>query len=114
MTAQELQTVAKVRKRFCKTTAGEEKAARVVDYSDQAGKRHLKTFATKKAADTWLVTTRHAVAHGTHTPETASITVAEAAELWIRRGELEQLERSTLTKYRNHVDMHIKPLLGAV
>jgi hypothetical protein len=31
-----------------------------------------------------------------HTPENASITVAEAATLWIEKGQLEKLERSTL------------------
>ena len=49
-----------------------------------------------------------------HTPEGTSITVAEAADLWIRRGEVEQLERSTLAKYRNHVELHINPFLGSL
>jgi integrase len=38
----------------------------VADYFDQAGKRRLKTFSTKKAADAWLVTTRGEVARGVH------------------------------------------------
>jgi integrase len=32
-----------------------------------------------------------------------------AAEIWIEKGELEKLERSTLRQYRNHVDRHIRP-----
>jgi integrase len=104
--------MATVRKRSWKTSGGGAKTAWVADYFDQGGQRHLKTFATKKAADAWLVTTRHEVARGMHTPENASITVAEAAQLWIRRGEVEQLERSTLAKYRNHVELHISPFLG--
>jgi hypothetical protein len=36
-----------VRKRTWKTTKGEIKEAWVVDYSDQAGKRHLETFKRK-------------------------------------------------------------------
>jgi integrase len=103
--------MATVRKRTWKS-GGESKTSWVADYSDQGGKRHLKTFPTKKAADAWLVTTRHQVSQGTHTPEYASVTVAEAAGLWIRRGEVEKLERSTLAKYRNHVDLHIVPVLG--
>jgi integrase len=63
----------------------------------------------KKDADAWLVTARGEVARGVHTPENASITIAEAAGIWIERGELEKLERSTLWQYRNHVDLHIKP-----
>jgi integrase len=104
--------MATVRKRSWKS-GGEIKTAWIADYFDQGGKRHLKTFATKKAATGWLDTTRHEVKHGMHTPESTSITVAEAAALWIRRGELEKLERSTLNKYRNHVDLHIVPFLGA-
>jgi integrase len=103
--------MASIRKRMWKS-GGEEKTAWITDYFDQAGKRHIKTFATKKAADAWLVTARGEVAEGTHTPENASITVAEAAELWIQTGELESLERSTLREYRNHAKLHINPLLG--
>ncbi len=103
--------MASVRKRTW-VSGGETKAAWVADYFDQAGKRHLKTFATKKAATSWLDTTRHEVKQGLHTPESTSATVAEAAAHWIRRGELEKLERSTLNKYRNHIDIHINPFLG--
>ena len=106
--------MASVRKRTWKTSKGETKTAWAADYSDQAGKRHLKAFATKKAADAWLITTRHEVVQGIHTPERDSITVAEAGTLWIQRGEREGLERSTVAKYRNHVELHIKPLIGAV
>jgi integrase len=100
--------MAKVRKRTWISKAGEQ-TAWIADYRDQAGKRHIKTFDTKKAATAWLVTAQGEVARGVHTPENASITVAEAAEIWIEKGELEKLERSTLRQYRNHVDLHIKP-----
>ena len=105
--------MATVRKRSWQT-GREQKTAWIADYFDQNGKRHLKTFATKKAADAWLIATRHDVARGVHTPEGTSITVAQAADLWIRRGEVEQLERSTLAKYRNHVELHINPFLGSL
>ncbi len=106
--------MATVRRRAWTTAAGEKKSSWVADYFDQGGKRHLKTFPTKKAADGWLVTTRHEVVSGIHTPENASITVAEAGELWIRKGEVDGLERSTLAKYRNHLHLHINPDLGGV
>ncbi len=105
--------MAQVRKRIWTNSKGE-RSAWIADYFDQAGKRHIKTFDKKKDADAWLVTARGEVARGVHTPENASITVAEAAELWIEKGKLENLERSTLRQYRNHVDLHIVPLLGAV
>jgi integrase len=100
--------MATVRKRAWKSR-GETKTAWIADYFDQEGKRHIKTFDTRKAASGWLVTAQGEVSRGVHTPENASITVAEAAEIWIQKGELEKLERSTLRQYRNHVDLHIKP-----
>ena len=41
-----------------------------------------------------------------------SLTVAEAAEDWIKYVELEKRERSTVDHYRNHVKNHINPRLG--
>jgi integrase len=99
---------ASIRKRRWQTKGGE-KVAWIADYIDQASKRHLKTFKREKDAKAWLVTTQGEVARGTHTPESTSITVAEAAEIWIEKGELEKLERSTLRQYRSHADLHIKP-----
>src|SRR4030095_15591365 len=72
-----------VRKRKWKTAKGVECEAWIVDYVDQSGDRRLKTFGTKKEADAWSVAARHEVLQGTHTPESKSITVAEAAEDWI-------------------------------
>jgi integrase len=104
--------MAKVRKRTWTNKAGEQ-TAWIADYfspgKDGKPERHIKTFATKREASTWLVMAQGEVARGVHTPENASITVAEAAELWLQRGELEKLESSTLRQYRNHVDRHIKP-----
>jgi integrase len=103
--------MASIRKRTWTNSRGEQ-TAWVADYFDQAGKRHIKTCSTKKAADTWLVNARGELQRGVHTPENASITVAEAADLWINKSELENLERSTLRQYRNHADLHIKPVIG--
>jgi integrase len=100
--------MAKVRKRTWNNKKGEQ-TAWIADYFDQQGKRHIKTFDTKKAASAWLVTAQGEVSRGVHTPENASITVADAAEIWIQKGELDKLERSTLRQYRNHADLHIKP-----
>lgn len=104
--------MASIRRRTWKTADGKTKAAYVADYSDQHGKRHLKTFPTRKAADDWLVKTRGEVRAGTHTAEHASITVAEAAKLWLDKCDLEGLERATLRPYRNHVDLYIGPRIG--
>jgi integrase len=103
--------MATVRKRTWTTKDGKEKTAWLVDYRDQAGKRRFQTFVRKKDAEAALVDVQGEVKRGIHTPARASITVAEAAELWIENGKLGDvpLERSTLRQYRNHVDLHIKP-----
>jgi integrase len=104
--------MATIRKRSW-TSGGEIKTAWICDYADQEGVRRLKTFKTRKLADAWLVTARHQVASGTHTADSASITIAEAADLWLARCERDDLERSTLAGYKSHVVYHIKPLLGS-
>jgi integrase len=98
-------TMATVRKRRW----GDGKTAWVADYFDQHRKRHTKTFATQRKAKEYLTTALHEIKHGTHTPESGSITVAEAADIWLQRCALENLERSTLNQYRGHVRNHIKP-----
>ena len=52
------------------------------------------------------------VGKGIHTAHSKSLTVAEAAENWIKYVELEKRERTTVVQYRNHVDNHISPRLG--
>lgn len=105
--------MATVRKRSWKTASGTVKSAWVADYFDQAGKRRLQTFVTRKEADAWLVNARHEVSRGIHTPASSSITIAEAGDLWLTQAENDGLERSTVMQYRQHLEYHIKPLLGA-
>src|SRR5262249_28249646 len=101
-----------VRKRTWKTAKGVECEAWVVDYVDQNGDRHMQTFERKKDADECHAAVRVDVAKGTHTAHSKSLTVAEAAENWIKYVELEKRERTTVVQYRNHVDNHINPRLG--
>ena len=70
-----------VRKRNWTTPSGEVREAWIVDYRDQHGKRHLKTFPNKKAAEAWSVSALHEVQHGIHTPASVSKTVEEAWQL---------------------------------
>src|SRR5688500_13851346 len=105
--------MASVRKRTW-NSAGRERTAWVVDYTDSAGKRRLKTFKTKKEADGWLLKAAAEVAAGTHTPDRGSVTVKDAGERWIKRGEVERLEPTTVRYYRMHLNHHIAPALGAV
>lgn len=102
-----------VRKRSWRTKSGEHKEAWVVDYVDQAGDRHIQTFARKRDADAFRDGVGTAVRAGTHTPVSKSITVAEAAEDWIAYAELEGRERATLATYRQHAK-HINERIGNV
>jgi integrase len=101
-----------VRKRSWTTQSGEAKEAFVVDYTDQNGERHIQTFDRKKDADEYHAKVKVDIGKGIHTPHSKSITVAEAAEDWIKYVELEKRERSTVEQYRNHVDNHITPRIG--
>ena len=101
-----------VRKRAWTTSKGVEKEAWVVDYVDQTGKRRLKTFAKKKAADNFAATANVEIRAGVHTADSASMTIAEAGKLWIETGEQAGLERTTVDAYRQHLRLHIEPYLG--
>jgi hypothetical protein len=101
-----------VRRRSWKTREGKMREAWIVDYSDQLGERHIKTFTRKRDADAYHAQVAVDVGAGVHTPDSRAITVTEAGELWIRSREATGLERSTLAQYRNHLDLHIGPLIG--
>jgi integrase len=103
--------MATVTKRHWKTAGGLERAAWIVSYS-AAGKRHIRTFPSKREADAWKVETLHEIARGIHTPPTASITVAEAGERWIEQCRTDGLEATTVRQYHQHLDLHIMPIIG--
>jgi integrase len=103
-----------VRKRIWKSPNGEAKEAWVVDYVDQHGARHLKTFAKKRDADAHHAVVATAVRAGTHTADRQSVTVAKAAELWLTSCDAAGLERASIAAYRQTVDLRIVPILGAL
>src|SRR5215471_4132262 len=102
-----------VRKRTWKTNTGEARSAFVVDYTDQLGERHLETFKRKRDAETRHAQVAVNVRAGIHTADSRSITVTEAGQLWLKSREAAGIERSTLDGYRQHLDLHITPLIGA-
>ncbi len=101
-----------VRKRVWKGRGGEPREAWVVDYVDQAGRRHIKTFSRKKEADAYHAMARVEVRAGTHTADSASITVNQAAALWLESCRGRGLERSTVDAYARHIRFHIAPFIG--
>jgi integrase len=78
------------------------------------GKRRLKTCKTKRAAEDFAAFTRVDIRRGVHVAERDSVTVAEAGELWLDTGEQNGLVRSSRTQNRQHLDLHIAPLIGSV
>jgi integrase len=103
-----------IRRRRWTAPDGTAKEAWVVDYSDQHGQRHIKTFARKKDAEHYQAETMVGVRRGTHTADSTSMTVADAAKLWLATAEGNGLERSTLLNYRQFIDLHIVPLIGTM
>jgi integrase len=101
-----------VRKRTWITSKGEEKSAWVVDYLDTKGTRRLKSFRLKKEADAFAATAKVEVRDGTHVPDSASVTVREAGEKWIKAAG-RRVERGTLVQYRQLLELHIAPFIGS-
>ena len=100
-----------VRRRIWKSPSGQPKEAWIVDYVDQHGDRHIKTFAKKRDADGHHALVSVAVRAGTHTADSKSVTVAKAADLWLESCEAAGLERTTMVAYRQRADLHITPIL---
>ncbi|MEY9167262.1 integrase [Sinorhizobium fredii] len=101
-----------VRKRKWSTGKGVEKEAWIVDYTDTKGVRRLKTFTKKKDADAFAARAAVEVREGVHVADSASVTVVQAGRFWISSAEGARLERSTINQYRQHLDLHIAPLIG--
>jgi integrase len=101
-----------VRKRTWDNNDGSQGEAWIVNYVDQGGTRRMKSFARKRDADTFHATVNVDVRRGLHVPDSQSIFVAEAARLWLE--SCADLERTTRVQYREHANLHIVPLLGAV
>jgi integrase len=100
-----------VRKRTWTTKSGQRREAWIVDYADQAGDRHIETFARKKDADTFHSKVNVDVSAGIHTAPAKSITVTEANADWIKSVELEGREATTVAQYRQHSE-HIICRIG--
>jgi integrase len=103
-----------VRRRKWKSPSGEVREAWVVDYVDQHGERHLKTFARKRDADAYHAIAVSDVRAGIHTADSRSATIASAGQLWIASSEAARLERVTIASYQQILGRHITPLIGGI
>ena len=103
-----------VRKRGWKNSDGSQGEAWIVAYTDRSGKRRIKSFERKRDADAYQASVATDLKSGAHVPDSQSVTVAEAGRLWLASCEAAGLERSTVDYYRQHLELHIIPLIGAV
>src|SRR5262249_28707257 len=103
-----------VRKRTWRNSDGSKGEGWGAEYSEHEGKRRLRTFETKQAADSFHVGVTGELRSGIHVPDSQSVTVAEAGRLWLQRCETDGLEQSTIDYYQQHLDRHIIPVIGAV
>jgi integrase len=78
------------------------------------GKHSYKTFTKKKDAHSYYAQNKVASDKGDFVHARDDLTVADAARLWLTSCEARKLERTTIDRYRQHANLHILPLLGAV
>lgn len=101
-----------VRKRWWPDADGNARSAWQATYKDQTGRRRSKQFVRKKDADAWLIQVAGEVRSGVHTPESTSITIREAASLWLESVRDHDREPTTIAAYEQHVRLHIAPRCG--
>lgn len=99
------------------TYKGETKIAWVVRYTDQGGKRRLKTFDKKKDADRYRTKVETEIEAGTHVAASQSVTVGEALDLWLTNCEArvqarDRIRARTVRNFRCTVENHVRPQLG--
>lgn len=105
--------MATIRKRTWLAPDGAERQSWQVDYRDAAGKRRSKQFDKKRDAEAHLDGVKAELRAGTHVHARDSITLSEAADMLVTYSEAEKLQRSTVKRYRELGDIHLKPRLGA-
>lgn len=93
-------------------TNGQVRHAWVVDYRDQHGRRHLKTFKLKKDAEAFDSKSHVEVMGRIHVADADTVTITEAGKHWLAACSDAGLERSTVNQYRQHLRLHIDPFLG--
>lgn len=86
----------------------------LAEYRDGAGKRRFKQFDKRKEADEFLLTVRGEVREGVHVALSQSTTIAQAADAWLKAVAAAGRELSTYRQYRQHTELHIKPLIGGI
>ena len=91
---------------------GRGETAWIVDYTDQASRRHIRTFARKRDADAYEATVHVDIRAGVHTG--SKKTVAEVGKEWIASCKAGGLKPQPSESYEQHLKDHIIPFIGSV
>lgn len=109
--------MASVRKRKW-THNGVDREAWIVNYTDQAGKRRLKTFDKKKDADKFRTQVEVEIERGVHVPDRETFTVRYAAEQMLidfeKRVKIGDFTKASLHNLESKLRIHIVPRFGGV
>lgn len=109
--------MASVRKRVW-VHKGVEKTAWVVDYTDQQGKRRMRTEKTKKEADKAKLRIEMEIERGEHVATAQTKTVKEVCDNYLLHYEQRKkdgtISYATLKQAMSGIGAHIVPVLGAL
>jgi integrase len=105
--------MATVRRRTWTTPKGQKHESWRVRYVDQHGITRTRQFDLKRDADAFRVKAESEVLSGVHTADSASVTVAEASDLWIATAQGNRRDAGTIKSYRELANLHVKPLIGS-
>lgn len=109
--------MASLQKRSWTNKAGEVASAWRVTYTDQSGRIRTKQFRKQADAKRFRDTVTSTVADGTHVHDRDTVTMGEAADIWLKatlngRDGRPPVDRYTYKAYKGLVENHIKPRLG--
>lgn len=111
--------MASLQKRTWTNKTGEISTAWRVTYTDQSGRIRTKQFEKRSEAKQFRDTVTTQVIDGTHVHDRDTITVKEAAKIWLKatmngRDGRAPVEEHTYKTYRSTVRNQIEPRLGSV
>ncbi|PZU92288.1 MAG: hypothetical protein DI527_10225 [Chelatococcus sp.] len=111
--------MASLQKRTWTNKDGVSSTAWRVTYTDQSGRIRTKQFKKQSAAKAFRNTVTSTVADGTHVHDRDTITVKEAADIWLQatlngRDGRAPVEQQTYKTYRSTVRNQIEPRLGSM
>jgi len=103
--------MAAIRKRTRRHKDGAKNVTWQVDFYDQGGRRHMHSFATRAAAESYRATVHTKTERGTYQDPKGLPTFGELAIEWLTN-KAPSLRPSTLAQFENHVYRHLEPTFG--